>query len=56
MHYFYFSADHHKMFRIENGDCYPNLELALRLAHYLSISTDELFQLDLNPIAKKGGP
>ena len=42
--------------RIENGDCYPNLELALRLAHYLKISTDELFQLDLNPIAEKGDP
>ncbi|MCR5128210.1 MAG: helix-turn-helix domain-containing protein [Lachnospiraceae bacterium] len=42
--------------RIETGDCYPNLELALRLAHYLEISTDELFQLDLKSLPEKGGP
>ena len=42
--------------RIETGDCSPNLELALRLARYLDISTDELFQLDPDPPVEKGGP
>ena len=36
--------------RYETGERYPSLELALRLARYLDLSTDELFTLDKDPM------
>ena len=35
---------------------FPLLAIAAWLAHYLEISTDELFQLDLKSLPEKGGP
>ncbi len=32
--------------RYENGECYPSLEMALRIARYLDLGLDELFTLE----------
>ena len=44
--------------RYETGKRSPSLELALRLAAYLKLSTDELFKVepDGSGIQEKGGP
>lgn len=35
--------------RIERGERNPSLEMAIRLAHYLDMSVEEIFQLDDGP-------
>ena len=32
--------------RIERGERNPSLEMAIRLAHYLNVSVEEIFKLD----------
>ena len=35
--------------RIELGERNPSLEMAIRLAHYLNMSVEEIFKLDDDP-------
>ena len=39
--------------RIERGERNPSLEMAIRLAHYLNMSVEEIFKLDDGPSVKQ---
>ena len=47
-------CDKQTISRYETGTREPSLEMALRLAKYLNIPTDELFTLEAAPITAKG--
>lgn len=39
--------------RIERGERNPSLEMAIRLAHYLNMSVEEIFKLDDGPSSQQ---
>ena len=40
--------------RIERGERNPSLEMAIRLAHYLDMSVEEIFKLSFKPTKSRG--